>query len=147
SRPAAPETTMPATAASPLRPGRGLTPAALLVALFCAPAAHATPTVPALAVTCPVGSAPFCLAAGDLNGDGIRDLVCGNAAGPSFSVLLGKAKGGFAPRTDYSSPGSPSHVSLGDFNNDGRLDLAVASGSGNCVSIRLRDCAGGLRRR
>jgi hypothetical protein len=74
------------------------------------------------------------LASGDLNGDGIMDLVCPTASVSNgvttwdLTILLGNGDGTFriSPGT-YTVSESPFALTLGDFNGDGKLDVAVAS--------------------
>jgi alpha-tubulin suppressor-like RCC1 family protein len=85
-----------------------------------------------------VGSEPFSVAIGDLDGDGVPDLAVANNASDSVSVLLGAGSGTFTPAS--GSPvtvgTNPVSVAIGDLNGDGRPDLAVANfGSG--VSVLL----------
>jgi hypothetical protein len=80
------------------------------------------------------------LAVGDVNGDGIADLVVEDAlppsdagqGGPDTSVLLGRKDGTFAPPvTSYVGLGDirlTQDVFLADVNNDGRLDLITDAG-------------------
>jgi hypothetical protein len=64
---------------------------------------------------------------GDLNGDGIDDVLAGNS---KVSVLLGRGDGTFAEPVELGLSGSD--VRLADLDRDGHLDVLVAN-----------DCAGG----
>jgi hypothetical protein len=83
------------------------------------------------AVSYAVGIDPAALVAGDINGDGVLDLILSNTAGggnsTSLSVFLGNGDGTFQPQVIYPSPINPYALALADFNGDGKLDLAVAS--------------------
>ncbi len=83
-----------------------------------------------------VGFVALWVAIGDLNGDGIPDLVvanfcrshsCGDYNGEA-GVLLGNGDGTFQPVVLYNLNGEYSYsVAVGDLRGDGILDLAVAS--------------------
>ena len=84
----------------------------------------------------PAGAGPDALAVGDVNGDGIADLVVGNDLGASVSVFLGNGDGTFQTPAFYSS-GDVAGMAIGDFNNDGLLDIAVTDHSQRDVTIFL----------
>jgi hypothetical protein len=73
----------------------------------------------------PVGTAPASVAVGDLNGDGIPDLVVANQGSNNVSVLLGKGDGTFQPAVNFDVGVSPYHIVAADINGDGKLDIAV----------------------
>lgn len=86
-----------------------------------------------------VGEGPDALAAGDVNGDGILDLVTGNDTGFSVSVLIGNGDGSFQTHQDYATGRYPHGVALGDFNNDHAPDIAAVNEGDNTVSIFLNN--------
>lgn len=73
--------------------------------------------------------------AGDLNGDGLADIVRidGNALGSATSaatinVSILKSDGTFNPNVTYTMPGSSAEAAvIADVNGDGKLDVVVAS--------------------
>ena len=85
-----------------------------------------------------VGLRPEALAVGDVNGDGVLDLVSANSDGDSVSVLLGRGDGTFAECVDYGTGQNPSALALSDLNGDGIVDL-VATGS-SPIPTRLVSC-------
>ncbi len=82
------------------------------------------------------------IAVGDLNNDGILDLVSGgNASGVGYvTVRLGAGDGTFGSATSYlANDTGTSDVNLGDLNGDGILDLIAAgsNASGGQLIVRL----------
>ncbi len=87
-------------------------------------------SMPSLA-TFPVGPQPCEMAIGDVNEDGIDDLVIALDGLDALRVLRGDGAGGFLPAinvpyTISSGPG-PTGVTLADFNHDGEVDIVLAT--------------------
>jgi hypothetical protein len=92
------------------------------------------------------GSSPIGVAVGDINGDGIPDIVTANIDSDSVSVLLGKGDGTFLAKKDYAVGSKPIPVLLGDLNKDGRLDIVTANDFGASVSVLLNNGNGTFAR-
>jgi hypothetical protein len=101
-----------------------------------------------------VGDNPQDVAGGDVNGDGIADIVTANFFGGSVSVLIGNGDGTFQGATELflippeSELGAGAvDVEIGDLNGDGRGDIVVGVGSpdlGNpAVAVFLGDVVNG----
>jgi FG-GAP-like repeat len=67
-----------------------------------------------------------CPIAGDLNGDGIPDLLEGADSLGGVGIYLGKGDGTFTLESVVPM-GPAANLVLGDFNHDGKLDLATSS--------------------
>ena len=92
----------------------------------------------------PGGENSSSVAAADVNGDGMLDLlvvnICGLSCGGNGSVgaLLGNGDGTFQPAVVYDSGGqSARSVAVGDVDGDGKPDLAVANSSSNTLGVLL----------
>lgn len=78
--------------------------------------------------------------AGDLDGDGLTDIVYGVVGGQSL-VLLGDGKGGVKHQARFGPADSRAFgLALSDFDRDGDLDIAMArSGQSNMVFFNIGD--------
>jgi hypothetical protein len=92
----------------------------------------------------PTGSTPDGIAVGDLNGDGVPDIVTADAGSDSISVLIGNADGTYQPRKVFKTGQNPSAVALADLDNDGNLDAIVTNNDDNTVTIFWGDGKGGF---
>jgi hypothetical protein len=71
--------------------------------------------------------ATIAVAVGDLNNDGILDLVAGGFRG-NLSLFLSLGPTSFSQK--LTLPGSARDIALGDMDQDGALDIVIATGSG-----------------
>ena len=90
-------------------------------------------------VSYPAGVGPASLAVGDLNNDGLPDLVVGTGNGQFgyvLTVLLGNASHTFTavPGT-FSTDFNPQSIALADLNGDGNLDVSVAHCCGTSLEV------------
>jgi len=70
------------------------------------------------------------VAAGDLNGDGLADIVGLDGTSASISVWLANANGTISAPTAYALPGNITEAAvLADVNGDGKVDVVVATRS------------------
>jgi hypothetical protein len=89
------------------------------------------------------GKAPYSVAIGDLNRDGLLDLAVANFLETYVSVLLNQGGVSFAPAASYNVGENPHSVAIEDLDGDGWRDLAVAnSGGKGSVSVLLNQGQG-----
>jgi hypothetical protein len=92
------------------------------------------------AVNYPAGTSPADIAAGDLNGDGLTDLVVTNSNASTVTILFNnpQSPGTFgAPVTVQLGANSPHNVRLADMTGDSDLDIITANAGNNTVSVLL----------
>lgn len=77
----------------------------------------------------PVGRAPTALAAADLDGDSVNDVVVGNRASGDVSVLLGRKDGSLMPPQSSAVGGAPASIAVGDVDGDSIPDIVTALGT------------------
>jgi hypothetical protein len=75
------------------------------------------------------------MAAGDIDGNGLDDIVCGGSSGYSATLLLQNGGGRFTKQllqpgvTEQNKPGEDMGIALFDADGDKDLDMFIASGS------------------
>jgi hypothetical protein len=84
-----------------------------------------------------VGTRPFSVAIGNLNGDANPDLALTTASSGDVSILLGTGAGTFGAATHFTAGTGPNSLAIGNLNGDGKPDLAVSNGASQDVSILL----------
>jgi flagellin-like hook-associated protein FlgL len=93
------------------------------------------------------GAFPRSLTLGDLNGDGVEDLVTANSTTAAVSAMLGNGDGSFRARASFATGTQPLCVTLGDLNSDGVLDVVSADEISNQTSVMLGNGDGSFRAR
>ena len=98
-----------------------------------------------------VGNSPYTVAVGDLNSDGLLDVVTANNGSSNVSVLRNTTTGttvSFSATVNFAVGTQPVGLALGDVNSDGKLDVLTAdynstgtTGTGTTVSLLLNTTA------
>jgi gliding motility-associated-like protein len=88
-----------------------------------------------------IGSNPYDVAIGDIDGDGKPDIAITNNGNNTVSVLRNTStpgsitSGSFAAKVDFTTGANPSQVAISDIDGDGKNDLIVNNLDDNTVSL------------
>ena len=93
----------------------------------------------------PTGSDPDDVIVGDVNHDGIPDLISVDRSDNTVSVRLGNGDGTFRVRSAYGVGTAPVSGSTADFEKNGKVDLVTANSVSNNVSVLLGNGDGTFR--
>jgi hypothetical protein len=92
-----------------------------------------------------VGASPVAVAVGDLNADGLVDVVTANAGSNDLTVVLNHSAGLATLRPlAYPVPATPQGLALADVDGDGDLDAVLSYGGRNAVGILRNNGDGGF---
>jgi len=92
-------------------------------------------------LTYTTGASPYEILAGDINRDGLNDLITLNWGTNTASVLLASA-GGYAAAVEYTVGPTPRSGALADINGNGFLDLVVVNESADMLTILFDNADG-----
>jgi len=87
------------------------------------------------------------MALGDVDLDGLTDLLLADSEGSNVSVLLGQGHGVFGAELNYRTSSAPWTLAAGDIDGDGLLDVASSSWNTESVSVLLGRGDGSLASR
>lgn len=85
---------------------------------------------------------PHILAAGDLNHDGLRDIVVTKPENDSIAVFLQQPDGSLADMVIYPTVHWPYDLAIGDLNSDGLEDIVVGSAGGAGFELYTQNSIG-----
>jgi FG-GAP-like repeat/FG-GAP repeat len=78
---------------------------------------------------------PNMVAIGDLDGDGVGDVVLSLPESDRVTAFYMSRSGTLAARKDTGVEGHPKGLAIGDFDGDGKGDIVIANNSANTITI------------
>jgi 6-phosphogluconolactonase (cycloisomerase 2 family) len=91
-----------------------------------------------------VGTNPYGIVIGDIDGDGKQDISVTNSNGSSFSVLRNVSASGsittssLSPKVDLTTTGvNPQGIAMGDIDGDGKPDLIIVNYSSSAGNVSI----------
>jgi hypothetical protein len=90
------------------------------------------------------GGSPGIIAVGDVNGDGLNDVVSSNYYSNNISVFIQLPNGKLASQTTYPVNQGPFGVGIGDINRDGLNDVIVGCAAADVIHVYTQNKGGTL---
>ncbi len=81
------------------------------------------------------GRSPNMVAVGDLDGDGVGDVVVSNPDSNEITVFTMSRRGSVTSRATESVQGNPKGLAIGDVNRDGKADIVVTNRAENSITV------------
>lgn len=91
-----------------------------------------------------VGTAPAGLAAADMDGDGLSDVVVALSGTDQVQIFLSDGMGGLAGQTPLAVQKQPEGVAASDLNGDGKPDIVSANFGADSISLLYTKPGGGF---
>ena len=84
---------------------------------------------------------PWGMTLGDINGDGMLDIVTANTQNDTITVLPNDGAGGFGAFFNFDTGAHPGSVAVADMDGDGDLDVVTANRDNNNISVMINEAS------